>query len=449
MIAVALPEIRTDFDLSHGQLGWIISAYLITMAVAQPVGGRLGDELGRRRVFRWAVAIFLVCSLLAALSPSFIVLVALRTGQAAAGAAAVPTGTAMLRNAVPSEHLGRFLGINGAVMSVAAAAGPLVGAGILEVGSWRLLFLVNVPVIGAAALVSMLLPADEERSSSLRDAVDPVGAGLFAAALLLVTALLSRLGAVDLLNGALAAGAVLAIVTLVLHQRRARIHVAAWALFRRRSFAAATSVVMLTNLVMYTTLLTVPFLVIEVRGGSTREIGVLLAAMTALMALLAPIAGTAADRYGRRAPVLLGAIILTSAAAAIAVAVTAEANLLILGAALALLGLGVGLTGPAMTAAVESAPASEAGSAAGTNSMMRYIGSIVGAGLLAGLLQTGEGDIELRLFTILAVVVTAVSVVVLAAATMVHRMPPLEVRLDSDEEQSGRAVEPTATGGGE
>ena len=332
---------------------------------------------------------------------------------------------------------------------VAAAAGPLVGAGILEVGSWRLLFLVNVPVIGAAALVSMLLPADEERSSSLRDAVDPVGAGLFAAALLLVTALLSRLGAVDLLNGALAAGAVLAIVTLVLHQRRARIHVAAWALFRRRSFAAATSVVMLTNLVMYTTLLTVPFLVIEVRGGSTREIGVLLAAMTALMALLAPIAGTAADRYGRRAPVLLGAIILTSAAAAIAVAVTAEANLLILGAALALLGLGVGLTGPAMTAAVESAPASEAGSAAGTNSMMRYIGSIVGAGLLAGLLQTGEGDIELRLFTILAVVVTAVSVVVLAAATMVHRMPPLEVRLDSDEEQSGRAVEPTATGGGE
>ena len=146
---------------------------------------------------------------------------------------------------------------------------------------------------------------------------------------------------------------------------------------------------------------------------------------------------------------LLGAIILTSAAAAIAVAVTAEANLLILGAALALLGLGVGLTGPAMTAAVESAPASEAGSAAGTNSMMRYIGSIVGAGLLAGLLQTGEGDIELRLFTILAVVVTAVSVVVLAAATMVHRMPPLEVRLDSDEEQSGRAVEPTATGGGE
>lgn len=442
MIAVALPEIRADFDLSHGQLGWLISAYLITMAVAQPVGGRLGDELGRRRVFRWAVAAFLVCSLLAALAPSFIVLVALRTGQAAAGAAAVPTGTAMLRNVVPSERLGQFLGINGAVMSIAAAAGPLVGAGMLELGSWRLLFLVNIPVIAAAALVSLLLPPDEERTSSIRKAVDPVGVGLFATALLLVTGLLSRLGETDLLNAALAGGSIVAILALVVHQRRVTIHVAAWHLFRSRSFTAATSVVMLTNLVMYTTLLTVPFLIIEVRDGSTRQIGLLLAAMTALMALLAPVAGTAADRYGRRAPVLLGATLLTVASAAIAVAVSVEADLLILGAALALLGLGVGLTGPAMTAAVESAPVSEAGAAAGTNSMMRYIGSIVGAGILAGLLQTSDGEVELRLFTILAVAVALVSTLVLVAATMVHRMPPLDVTSEGAAQPPERRAEP-------
>jgi EmrB/QacA subfamily drug resistance transporter len=448
MIAVALPEIRTDFDLTHGQLGWIISAYLITMAVAQPVGGRLGDQLGRRRVFRWAVSAFLLCSLLAALAPSFIALVAFRTGQAAAGAAAVPTGTAMLRNAVPSANLGRYLGINGAVMSVAASAGPLVGAGILELGSWRLLFLVNIPVIGAAALVSVLLPPDEERSSSLRDAVDPVGAGLFAGALLLVTALLSRLGSADLLNVGIALASVATIALLVLHQRGARVHVAAWALFRRRSFAAATSVVMLTNLVMYTTLLTVPFLIVEVRGGSTRQIGILLAAMTALMALLAPVAGTAADRYGRRAPVQLGAVLLTAAAAAIAVAVTVEAPLIVLGASLALLGLGVGLTGPALTAAVESAPIAEAGSAAGTNSMMRYIGSIIGAGLLAGLLDTGDGDVELRLFTILAVAVTAVSAIVLVASTMVHRTPPLDILFEETDNASPNVEAASAAGGG-
>lgn len=448
MIAVALPEIRADFDLTHGQLGWIISAYLITMAVAQPVGGRLGDQLGRRRVFRWAVLAFLVCSLLAAIAPSFITLVAFRTGQAAAGAAVVPTGTAMLRTAVPSRNLGRYIGINGAVMSVAASAGPLVGAGILELGTWRLLFVVNIPVIGAAALVSLLLPPDEERASSLREAIDPVGAGLFAGSLLLVTALLSRLGSSDLLSVGLALASLTTIVTLVLHQRRARVYVAAWPLFRRRSFAAATSVVMLTNLVMYTTLLTVPFLIVEVRGGSTRQIGVLLAAMTALMALLAPVAGTAADRYGRRAPILLGAVLLTVAAATIAVAVTVEAPLIVLGGSLALLGLGVGLTGPALTAAVESAPVSEAGTAAGTNSMMRYIGSIVGAGLLAGLLETGDGDVELRLFTILAVAVTLVSTLVLVASTMVHRQPPLDVFRADDRDRDPNLEAASAAGGG-
>ena len=287
-----------------------------------------------------------------------------------------------------------------------------------------------------------LPPPDEERTSSIRNAVDPVGAGLFATALLLVTGLLSRLGETDLLNAALAGGSVLAILALVVHQRRVTIHVAAWHLFRSRSFAAATGVVMLTNLVMYTTLLTVPFLIVEVRDGSTRQIGVLLAAMTALMALLAPVAGTAADRYGRRAPVLLGATLVTVASAAIAVAVSVEADLLILGAALALLGLGVGLTGPAMTAAVESAPVSAAGAAAGTNSMMRYIGSIVGSGILAGLLQTSGGEVELRLFTILNIAVTIVSTLVLVAATMVHRMPPLDVTSQGASQPPDRRAEP-------
>jgi EmrB/QacA subfamily drug resistance transporter len=446
MIAVALPEIRADFDLSHAQLGWIISAYLIAMAVAQPIGGRLGDELGRKRVFRWALAAFLVCSLLAAVAPSFATLVAFRTGQAVAGAAVVPTGTAMLRTAVPTNQLGRYIGINGAVMSVAAAAGPLVGAALLSVGSWRLMFLVNLPVILAAVLMSVLLPSDEERRRSIRGAVDPIGTALFALSLILVTALLARLGDADLLTLGLAAAAAASVAVLVLRERRSSVAVAAWHLFRRRSFSAATAVVMLTNVVMYTTLLTVPFLIVEVRGGSIGQIGVLLAAMTGLMALLAPIAGTAADRYGRRAPVLLGATLLTGSAAAIAVAVTVEADLLVLGVALAVLGLGVGLTGPAMTAAVESAPVAEAGAAAGTNSMMRYLGSIIGAGVLAGLLSSGGGEVELRVFTFLAVAVTIAGAAVFVASTMVHRFPPREIEPDrSDADARGQPSPTTLT----
>ncbi|TMB96881.1 MAG: MFS transporter [Chloroflexi bacterium] len=82
MLAVALPELRHDFGVGHAEIAWLVSAYLIAMAVAQPLGGRLGDQLGRARVFRTGLILFLVLSLAIALSPAFPVLILLRTGQA-------------------------------------------------------------------------------------------------------------------------------------------------------------------------------------------------------------------------------------------------------------------------------------------------------------------------------------------------------------------------------
>ncbi len=139
LLAVALPDIRSEFALSHGAIAWLVASYLITMAVAQPVAGSLGDQLGRVRVFRVALVAFLAFSLGATLAPSFELLVALRIGQAAAGAALIPNGMAMLRAVVPVRRLGRVNGLFGSAMAVSAASGPLIGALLLETASWRLL----------------------------------------------------------------------------------------------------------------------------------------------------------------------------------------------------------------------------------------------------------------------------------------------------------------------
>src|SRR5688572_5112277 len=159
MLAVALPEIRDDFAVSHAQLGWLISAYLIGMVLAQPVGGRIGDQLGRRTVLVWGLAGFLAMSLAAALSPSFWVLVGLRTGQALLGAALIPNGLALVREFAPPTHLGRANGFTGSAFSLSAAIGPLVGAALLSVGSWRLLFAVNVPLVLIAMFFVLALPS--------------------------------------------------------------------------------------------------------------------------------------------------------------------------------------------------------------------------------------------------------------------------------------------------
>ena len=442
MIAVALPDIRQDFALTHGAIGWLVSAYLITMAVAQPVAGRLGDQLGRARVFRVSLLAFLVLSLAATLAPSFALLVALRVGQAAAGAALIPNGMAMLRETIPTRRLGRMNGYFNAAMAVSAASGPVVGALLLEFSTWRALFLLNVPVVALALLLLTRLRHQDARVSG-RAEIDWAGGALLAAILAGVTWLLGTLSG-QASAAAIAVGiAATALLTglFVRRQVTARSGLAPWALFRRRSFAGATTYIMVSNLVMYTSLLTIPFFVIEVQGKGSAPVGVLLGVMSVLMAASAPVSGFLSDSLGRRPLALAGSVITLAASVLLVVGIADDVSFACLAAALALLGLGIGLgTVAATTAAIESVPRSLAGAAAGTNSMMRYVGSIVGAGILAGVLGS-EAAPGAGVFQSIYVVVTAMAVVAVIASSAIHgrmseqstgpmtRIPPADVEL--------------------
>jgi len=422
MIAVALPELRDDFDINHGTIAWLISAYLIAMAVAQPVGGRLSDQLGRRRVYRAGLIAFLVCSLAATFSPTFTFLVVFRTGQAIAGAVLIPNGMAMIRESVPVQVLGRVNGLNGALIGISAAAGPLIGAGLLALGSWRLLFLMNVPVVAAALLLLIWIPYTD-RPSDRRPEIDWRGTVSFAGALVVLTFLLSSLR-VDREPAVLAlAGAAFVVFAgaFVWSQFAAPLPLVQWQFFRIRSFAAATGTVMLSNLVMYTTLLTIPFFILEVQGGSSTRSGLLLGAMSILMAAVAPVSGRVADEVGRRWPALAGTICSLGASVYLLVGLEVDVSFGYLAFGLALLGLGVGLGfGSATTAAIESAPVELAGSAAGTNSMMRYVGSILGAGILAGVLNTEAGIPGIGTFQAILAVVAVFAAISVVFATQIH-----------------------------
>src|SRR2546423_2733164 len=136
---------------------------------------------------------------------------------------------------------------------------------------------------------------------------------------------------------------------------------------------------------MYTTLLMIPFFVRDVQGKSTQLSGLLLGAMSVLVAIVSPIGGRLSDAFGRRAPALAGAVVALAGSVALLAVMRRDTSPIVLALCLATLGIGLGLgNGPSVTAAVESAPRRMAGAASGTSSMMRYAGSIIGAGLLAG-----------------------------------------------------------------
>ena len=391
MLVVALPSIQDQFGLGHVALGWLVSAYLITMAVAQPLGGQLGDHIGRRRLFRLGLVGFLIASISAALAPTYPLLLAFRLAQAAAGALLIPNARAMLREAVPVLRLGRVNGINAATTLVAAATGPLIGAWLLTAFSWRALFAVNVPLVLTALAI--------ERTLHYRDRVRPggptvdwAGTALFAALFALVTQLLSSLRASHMAATAAVAAITVAVGAIFTRQQfRIRAPAVGWDLLVHRPFIAATTHILVTNLVMYTTLLAVPFFIAEVQQRGAGTAGLLLGGMSGLMAVLAPVSGWLADVRGRRMPVLAGSAIALLAAALLFVGLSPTVSTSYLAAALALLGVGVGLGNASATAAIEAAPIARAGTAAGTSSTMRYAGSIVGAGVLSGVLAEGSG----------------------------------------------------------
>ena len=425
MLAVALPEIRDDFSISHVEVGWLVSAYLIAMAVAQPIGGRLGDQLGRAWVFRVGLFAFLGFSIAAAAAPNFVLLVILRTGQALTGAAVIPNGMAMLREAVPVRRLGQANGLTGGVIALAAAVGPLIGAGMLGLGSWRLLFLFNVPLVALALLSQLRLAVPTGRQGSTFK-VDWLGTVAFAVLLVFLTLLLGSANG-DTRSWVIALAAVGTAVFFVYFVRRQRVSpypVAAWSLFRSRSYTAAAMNILLMNLVMYTTLLAVPFFVREVLGRGDGTTGLLLGTMSILMVILAPLSGRLADARGRRLPTVLGSIAALGASVMLLVGIDAGVSVGYLVGGLALLGLGIGLSyGVAITAAVESAPRAMAGAAAGTSSMMRYVGSIIGAGVLAGVLGADVAAPGADVFRALFAVVSVMALLAIIAAMLIHHFP--------------------------
>lgn len=422
MIAVALPNLGAEFSVGVQSTGWLIISYLIAMAVVQPIAGRLGDMLNRRQLFLSALIGFLITSLAATAAPSFPALVALRIAQGICGALAIPNGTAMVREFVPSGRLGTAFGLVGAAAGLAAGLGPPLGGLLVGTWGWRAIFFANVPVVALAlALGWFTLP--ESRRRRTEAGFDLIGAFLlflWLSGLALLPSSLRGSGS-GLPLPLLAGVTVLSLLAFIRYELRLAQPVVQLKLFQERAFAAAAVGIATGNLAMYATLLTVPEFLTQVHHRSAAEAGLILAALSVPMAALAPFAGRLADRWGRRPVAVLGS----------GLALIALAPLLLLNAGwpawllavpLALAGSGLALQTPAIqAAAIEAAPVHQAGVASGVYSTSRYLGSIVGSAALATLLGTSAEPSGSGLFAVFAMVVTAALMATLAAAALPGR----------------------------
>lgn len=188
IVSVAAPAIAADLGASATALQWTIAGYTLAIGAGLITGGRIGDQLGRRRVFLAGLAAFGITSAIAALAPTAELLILARVLQGLAAGVMIPQVFGIIRSSLSPATMGKAFGAYGAVQGLAAIAGPLLGGGLVDADlfglGWRTIFWVNVPI----AVVGLVLGAKAlpESTSGSRERLDLVGAVLASAASVLI-----------------------------------------------------------------------------------------------------------------------------------------------------------------------------------------------------------------------------------------------------------------------
>jgi EmrB/QacA subfamily drug resistance transporter len=382
VVTLALPSIGRDLDASPDGLQWIQNAYLLTLAALVVAMGRLGDIIGRRRVFLAGMIAFAAGSTVAAVAGSEEVLVGARVIQGAGGAALIALSLAITSHAFPDRLQAKALGIWAAVSAVALAIGPLVGGALIEAGSWRWIFWINLPVL-ATGIAILTLAGSESRDETAPRRVDWVGVGVLGAAL---TAIVLALIEADEWGfeaaktlGVLAFGLAL-LVVFWLVERRVANPLVDLSLFRNGPYLGASAAGFALVGAYWVVIFFQPQYLQDVLGHTAIAAGVLILPITAPMVLFSPLSGRVIGRFGTRATMTVG-MLCGVAGLILQARVDAESDYASLLPGFLLFGISLALVyAPMSTAAMVAMPRAKAGIASGVLAMNRCL---AGALLLA------------------------------------------------------------------
>ncbi|MER7413194.1 MULTISPECIES: MFS transporter [Streptomyces] len=392
---VALPDIRRDLHTSVSGLQWVIDAYTLVLAALLMLAGSTADRIGRRRVFRWGLALFVLGSLACSLAPGAGWLVAARALQAVGGSMLNPVAMSIITNTFtePRERA-RAIGVWGGVVGISMAAGPLLGGLLVEVSGWRAIFWVNVP-IGLAALVLTTVLVPESRAPRGRRP-DPVGQVLMIVMLGSLTYGIIEsphsggpASPVTLGCGGLA---LCALVALLWYEARRHEPLIELRFFRSVPFAGATVTAVCAFAALGGFLFLTSLYLQDVRGMSALHAGACLVPMAVMTLVCAPLSGRLVGTRGPRLPLLAAGACLTAAGVLLAVTASVDLPLWVLFAGFVVFGTGFGLVNaPITNTAVSGMPRAQAGVAAAVASTSRQVGSSLGVAVIGAVTAAATG----------------------------------------------------------
>ncbi len=405
IVSTALPTIVSDLGgLNH--LSWVITAYLLAVTASTPLWGKLGDQFGRKRLFLWCIAIFLVSSALCGMAQDMLQLVLARGLQGIGGGGLMVLASAIIGDVVSPRERGKYQGLFGAVFGVSSVAGPLLGGLFVDHLTWRWVFYVNLP-LGLVAFLTVLAVLPRQ-SPVGRQNIDYAGIVLLAATAVCLTLVASWGGSVYAWLSwqiiTLAVAGVILGVGWWLTARRADDPVMPLSLFRNPTIVVAMSIGLCVGFAMMGSMAFLPLFLQIVHGLSPTASGLHLLPMVMGMLLTSITSGRLVTRTGRYRIYPIAGMALTAIGLYLMSGMGPDTSLVFMGLYFFVLGAGLGLVMQVVVLVVQNAASyDDLGVSTSAATFFRSIGGSFGtavfgavfAGQLASNLAARSGQIDM------------------------------------------------------
>lgn len=377
-LMIALPVIMKDLNASMNVVTWTIMGYMLAMTILVPSIGRMADMVGRKKLYVSGFAIFTFASFLCAISQTGMQLLIYRIVQSVGGSLMVANSTAIVADAFPKNQLGKALGINSMIISIASVAGPILGGFLIGIG-WRSIFYINIP-LGIVGTLWAALQLKESSILSEKQKFDLKGTLTFSSGMLALLIALSFGGFVGWLNITVIGLIIVSIILLVLFvyiENNIDAPMLDLRLLKTKLLAFAYASTLLNGIARGAVSFLLIFFFQGIKGIDPIVAGVLLAPLALSMMIISPISGYLSDKYGARVLSSIGLII--SAIGLLGMMfITASTSTTELVIWMFITGLGSGMFfSPNTNAIMGIVPPNKRGVAAGVRTMANNAGTVL------------------------------------------------------------------------
>lgn len=386
---IALSNIMNTFGFTMDNVTWVLLSYMIPYGATLPIMGKLGDQLGRKKMYVSGLIVFTCATMMVGLSWSSVSVIVFRILQGIGAAMFFPNAMTLVADAFPPNERGQAMGMWGALAAGGAALGPTIGGYIVEYVNWRMLFNSVVPIaaIGIVLAVSVL---QESESNNTGVKIDYIGGLMLVSSLSSLIIILNRgakEGWTSFYIVSLSVIMVISLIVFLLTESRIEEPLVDLRLFKNSTFVAANIVGFLTFMALNGGLFLIPFFLRNILGYTPIRAGLALIPLIASMIFLAPLGGKLADKAGGKIPTMLGMLILSATLYSFHI-MTADTSYPFVAIRLVFMGVGLALTmSPLSNAAMATLPKEKSGVGSGIFNLFKNVGGSVGIAILGTLLD--------------------------------------------------------------